>query len=71
MAPEDLFFDPVCGRHVEPSRAEAAEVQHRKVYFCSARCRARFAARTERERVDALARMGALLARPPIRWGLA
>jgi YHS domain-containing protein len=38
--------DPVCGTFVVPERAVALDVGSRRVYFCSARCRDAYRART-------------------------
>lgn len=64
--------DPVCGRQVgEPS--EELSLQHRKqrYYFCSERCLRAFEQSVEKERLQELARAGALLSNGRVRWGLA
>jgi Cu+-exporting ATPase len=51
---EGLAIDPVCGMRVDPERPPggAMEIGGRKVAFCSARCRAKFAASpTEFDRI--------------------
>ncbi len=63
--------DPICGKPVEPAGSRTAEYKHKTYYFCSDRCRERFEKRTERMRLQELARMGALLTRSKARWGIA
>lgn len=64
--------DPVCGKSVaEPT--EELSFQHKKqqYYFCSERCLRAFAQSVEKERLQELARAGALLSNGRVRWGLA
>ena len=67
----DEAFDPICGKRVEASDAQAVEYKKRKYFFCSPRCKERFERQAERHRVQDLARMGALLGDGKVRWGLA
>lgn len=71
QADGELAFDPICGKLVVPSEAQALEYKKRKYFFCSSRCRKRFERQAERHRIHDLARMGALFANQKVRWGLA
>jgi YHS domain-containing protein len=68
---DDLAFDPICGRRVDPTGSPAVEYKKRKYFFCSGGCRERFERHAERHRVQDLARMGALFQRQKVRWGVA
>jgi YHS domain-containing protein len=67
----DSAHDPICGKEVDPAGASSAEYRKRRYYFCSPRCKERFERRTEKMRLQELARLGALFARSNVRWGLA
>jgi hypothetical protein len=41
-----MVRDPVCGTFVLPDRALSVSVGRERVYFCSARCRDQYQART-------------------------
>ena len=64
-------YDPICGKKVDPSRAEAAEYKRQQYFFCSARCKERFERQAERIRLGDLAKMGALFEKTKVRWGVA
>ncbi len=68
---DELAFDPICGRAVNPGGAHSAEYKRRKYFFCSGGCRERFERQAERHRVHDLARMGALFTDQKVRWGVA
>jgi YHS domain-containing protein len=68
---DELAFDPICGRRVDPSGSQAVEYGKRKYFFCSMRCKERFERQAERHRLQDLARMGALFANQKVRWGVA
>ena len=68
---DDLTYDPICGRAVDPAGSQAVEYRRRSYFFCSSRCRKRFERQAERRRIRDLARMGALFAHEKVRWGLA
>lgn len=64
--------DPICGKALEPHPAGnlSAEYKKRRYYFCSERCRRAFHQRTEKFRINELARAGALLTPGKVRWGM-
>ena len=65
-------YDPICGRALSvESLAFSMEYKKRRYYFCSERCRHAFTQRTERFRLNELARAGALLSPGRVRWGVA
>lgn len=65
-------YDPICGRALSvESLAHSVEYKKRRYYFCSAKCLAVFQARTEKFRLNELARAGALLSPGRVRWGIA
>ena len=68
---DDVAFDPICGRAVDPDGSHAIEYKRRKYFFCSGRCKERFERQAERHHVSDLARMGALFANQKVRWGVA
>ena len=69
---DGVSLDPVCGKPVVDGDAESMEYKHRKYFFCSERCRTRFARQTERIRMNDLARLGALFGGgKKVRWGVA
>ena len=68
---DDLTFDPICGRRVDPVGSQAIEYKKRKYFFCSGGCKERFEHQAERHRVQDLARMGALFQNQKVRWGVA
>ena len=51
--------------------SHSVEYKKRRYYFCSEKCRHAFEARTEKFRLNELARAGALLSPGRVRWGLA
>lgn len=63
-------LDPVCGKRVAQNIPLSAEYKQRRYYFCSTDCKAQFHARTEKFRLNELARAGALLTPGKVRWGL-
>lgn len=73
MSEGGVSIDPICGVPVVEEGAESFEYKRRTYFFCSARCRGRFARRAERLRVHELARLGALFSEKEkkARWGLA
>ena len=71
MAAEEEI-DPVCGRGVAaPSEALSCEHKKQRYFFCSEGCRRAFEQMIERERLQELARAGALLSKGKVTWGLA
>lgn len=65
-------YDPICGRALRTDRlSHSVEYKKRRYYFCSEKCRQAFEARTEKFRLNELARAGALLSPGRIRWGIA
>ncbi len=68
---DDLTFDPICGKPVDPRGSQAVEYKKRKYFFCSGHCKERFERQAERHRVQDLARMGALFQNQKVRWGVA
>jgi YHS domain-containing protein len=65
-------YDPICGRALNvESLSFSIEYKKRRYYFCSETCRTAFEQRTERFRLNELARAGALLSPGRVRWGLA
>jgi YHS domain-containing protein len=69
---DGVSFDPMCGKPVVDADAESLEYKHRTYFFCSERCRNRFARHTERIRMNDLARLGALFhGGKKVSWGVA
>lgn len=65
-------YDPICGRALNvESLSCSVEYKKRRYYFCSERCRCAFEHRTEKFRLNELARAGALLSPGRVRWGMA
>lgn len=65
-------YDPICGRALDVEQLSySVEYKKRRYYFCSDKCRSAFEARTEKFRLNELARAGALLSPGRVRWGLA
>ncbi|MBR2979420.1 MAG: YHS domain-containing protein [Myxococcaceae bacterium] len=65
-------IDPVCGRQVEkPTEELTFHHKRQRYHFCSERCLKAFERRVEKERLQELARAGALLSNGRVRWGLA
>lgn len=65
-------YDPVCGRALNVEMLQhSMEYKKRRYYFCSAKCRHAFEARTERFRITELMRAGALFTPSRVRWGVA
>jgi YHS domain-containing protein len=71
MSEGGVSVDPICGSPVIEDDAEKFDYKRRTYYFCSARCRGRFIRKAERMRVIELARLGTLLARRKVGWGVA
>ncbi len=71
MTDGGVSIDPICGQPVIEEDGPSFRYKRRTYYFCSARCRGRFARRAERIRVLELARLGALFDARRARWGLA
>lgn len=63
-------LDPVCGKRVAVRQTLSAEYKQRRYYFCSDGCKSQFHERTEKFRMNELARAGALLTPGKVRWGL-
>ena len=54
-------YDPICGVRVESGEGvPSSEYKKRRYYFCSEKCRHKFAEQTEKFRLNELARAGAL-----------
>jgi YHS domain-containing protein len=67
-----VSLDPVCGKPVVEDDAESAEYKHKTYFFCSERCRNRFARHAERLRMNDLAKLGVLFGGgKKVRWGVA
>lgn len=65
-------YDPICGRALSVEMlTHSMEYKKRRYYFCSAKCRQMFEQRTEKFRLNELARAGALLSPGRVRWGIA
>jgi YHS domain-containing protein len=67
---DDSARDPICGRHVEGG-SHAVEYRKRRYVFCSPTCKEKFERQVERDRLQDLARLGALFANDRVRWGVA
>jgi YHS domain-containing protein len=67
-----MEFDPICGRKVESREGTpSCDYKKKRYFFCSERCRQAFEREAERLRVHELARVGALMSKGRVRWGLA
>lgn len=67
-----MDFDPVCGKKVENSQSTpSAEYKKKRYFFCSEKCKQAFEREAERMRLQELAKVGALLSKGRVRWGLA
>lgn len=67
-----MVFDPICGKKVSAgAKTPTSEHKKKRYYFCSDRCRAAFDREAERLRLHELAKVGALLSKGRVRWGLA
>lgn len=66
-----ISVDPICGTPVLADDSPSLEYRDRRYFFCSERCRDRFAHQADRMRVAELAKMGALFAGRKTRWGVA
>ncbi len=68
-----MTYDPICGKRVETTAAHAPTAEYKKTryYFCSEGCRHAFEKEAEKMRLSELARVGALLSKGKVRWGLA
>ena len=63
--------DPICGRRLLTTPAGySAEYKKRRYYFCSARCKDEFKARTEKFKLVEQARAGVLFTPGKVRWAL-
>ncbi|MGI5861556.1 MAG: YHS domain-containing protein [Myxococcales bacterium] len=64
--------DPICGKTIEPNQnTPSSEYKKKRYYFCSERCKLAFEREAERMRLHDLAKVGALLSKGRVRWGLA
>ncbi len=66
-----ISVDPICGAPVVEQDAPSLEYREKRYFFCSERCRERFARQADRMRIAELAKMGGLFAVRKVRWGLA
>jgi YHS domain-containing protein len=68
-----MLYDPICGKAVEVPSAQTptAEYKKKRYYFCSDGCRHAFEREAEKLRMTELAKVGALLSKGKVRWGLA
>jgi YHS domain-containing protein len=67
-----MVFDPICGKKVSAGqKTPTSEYKKKRYFFCSDRCRATFDREAERLRLHELAKVGALLSKGRVRWGLA
>jgi YHS domain-containing protein len=71
MKAEHKHLDPICGKRIADGTSKStADYKQRRYYFCSEGCKHLFAERTERFRLNELARAGALLTPGKVRWGI-
>ncbi len=68
---EGISRDPICGRPVVEEDSDSLEYKRRRYFFCSSGCKGRFVKRTEKLRIQDLARMGALFSKAHVQWGVA
>ncbi|MBI5542520.1 MAG: YHS domain-containing protein [Deltaproteobacteria bacterium] len=67
-----MDFDPVCGKRVDATQSSPnSEYKKKRYFFCSERCKQAFEREAERMRLHELAKVGALLSKGRVRWGLA
>ena len=67
-----MEFDPICGKKVECNRGtHTSDYKKKRYFFCSDRCRQSFEREAERLHLHELAKVGALLSKGRVRWGLA
>ncbi len=67
-----MEFDPVCGKKVDQDgKTPTTEYKKKRYFFCSERCKQAFEREAERMRLQELAKVGALLSKGRVRWGLA
>lgn len=67
-----MDFDPICGKKVDSGqKTPTSEYKKKRYFFCSDRCRMTFEREAERLRLHELAKVGALLTKGRVRWGLA
>lgn len=68
-----MLYDPICGKKVETATnaTPTAEYKKKRYYFCSEGCRHAFEKEAEKLRLSELAKVGALLTKGKVRWGLA
>ena len=68
-----MQYDPICGKKVEQAAAQtpSAEYKKKRYYFCSEGCKHAFEQEAEKLRLSELAKVGALLTKGKVRWGLA
>jgi len=67
-----MEFDPICGKKVEAHQGTpTSEYKKKRYFFCSERCRRTFVHEAERLRLHELAKVGALMSKGRVRWGLA
>jgi YHS domain-containing protein len=67
-----MLYDPICGKKVETKPATpSAEYKKKRYYFCSEGCKHAFEYEAEKLRMNELAKVGALLSKGKVRWGLA
>jgi len=68
-----MLYDPICGKSVgTPTQATpTAEYRKKRYYFCSECCQHAFEKQAEKLRLTELAKVGALLSKGKVRWGLA
>jgi YHS domain-containing protein len=66
-----VSIDPVCGKAVVEEDGPSIEYKRRTYYFCSERCRGRFAHQADRIHVAELARIGRLFSDAKAHWGVA
>lgn len=68
-----MLYDPICGKKVEmaSNATPSSEYKKKRYYFCSEGCRHAFEKEAEKLRLSELAKVGALLTKGKVRWGLA
>ncbi len=67
-----MDYDPICGKKVTSGAGTPTfEYKKKRYFFCSDRCKTAFEHEAERLRIHELAKVGALLSKGRVRWGLA
>jgi YHS domain-containing protein len=67
---DEGVLDPICGKRVDGG-SHVVEYKKQRYVFCSSACKEKFRHQIERDRLQELARLGALFASDKVRWGVA